>query len=691
MFSDKWIIKDRDDRIEKTLVSALGLCPLTARLLASRGYVEPSAALDFIEKRGLEFHDPYLLNDMDKAVERIRLAAENGESVCIYGDYDVDGVTATTMLYTYLTEMGIKCTYYIPDRLTEGYGLSIRAIEKIASENSLIITVDTGITALEETEYARTLGTDVIITDHHSCRETLPAAVAVINPHRTDCSYPFSQLAGVGVVFKLICALSGDTGLICRRFADLAAIGTIADVMPLVDENRLIAVLGLECLKNTSNIGLRALMRHSGLIKPDGTYKRISASSVGYVLAPRINAAGRIASATTAVELLLCRDPERADAIASRLCEINKIRQQTEQDIYSCAEEKIRRQGKDSPAFVLASDGWHQGVIGVVASKITEKYSLPSILLSLDGVPAKGSGRSIRGLSLMEALAHCADLVEEYGGHELAAGLSVRRENIDAFRERFCAYVAEKLKTIERTRPIEVDCRASLPELNLKAAEQLRLLEPFGLQNPVPLFLLEDAVAADIVPLSDGKHIRLRLTDGRLEAGAVFFGMTIGEFPVFPGEKCDVIFTLDINEFNGRSSPQLLLRAARPCAAVREGIEAELKLYSLAAEGALGSRAKEVTPVLDDFRAVFRFLRHELGGDKKRLSLRYMQRQLENVEKRRLGLCRIMIILDVLEECGLADRSYVKGYDLAELMLLPFSGKINLDDSHILKKLRDNG
>ncbi len=689
LFSNKWLIRAHDERAERELVASLGLRPLTARLLTARGLTEPAAVSSFIKKTDLRFYDPFLLTDMDKAVSRIEQAIRTGERICIYGDYDVDGVTSTTVLYTYLTSRGARCTYFIPDRLSEGYGLSRAAIERLAPDVDLIITVDTGITAAEETAFAASLGVDMIITDHHSCRPVLPQAAAVINPHRPDSAYPFRQLAGVGVVFKLLCALEGDTEAVCRRFADLVAIGTIADVMPLTDENRLIASVGLERLRRTENVGLRALMTHAGVIRPGGVQKRITSSTVGYVLAPRMTAAGRIASASRAVELLLCRDDRQADAIAAELCEVNKIRQQTEQTIYEQAEEQIRLYGKDASAYVLADDGWHQGVIGVVASKITEKYSLPSILFSFDGDVAKGSGRSIKGLSLMDALAHCSDLLIEYGGHELAAGLSVERGKLDAFRRRFCEYVGERLRTVERTLPLEADCCAHFDELDLRTAEELRLLEPFGLQNPVPTFLLEEVTLAEMIPLSDGRHIRLLVTDGRRTANAVYFGMSPSEFPVFAGEKCDLLFTLDVNEYNGSASAQLILKAARPSKAVRDAIERELHLYELVRKGT-PEEPDAITPALGDFRAVFRFLKHELNGGKRRLSLRYMQKRLRAVEGRSIGLCKLRIVLDVLEESGLADCSYVKGFDLAELMILPFSGKINLDDSQILKRLKEH-
>ncbi|MBP5230446.1 MAG: single-stranded-DNA-specific exonuclease RecJ, partial [Clostridia bacterium] len=423
MSERKWVLSEPDHDVCERLQKELGVYPLTAKLLANRGLDSADKVKSFLNKEDIPLHDPFLLKDMDLACARVKKAIERKERVCIYGDYDVDGVTSTMMLYTYLTERGVRCQYFIPDRISEGYGLSLPVIQKMVGQVELIITVDTGITAIEEAKFAKDNGIDMVITDHHSCREELPEAVAVVNPRRDDCAYPFKNLAGVGVVFKLLCAVDGDTERICARYADIVAIGTIADVMPIIDENRRIAAMGLQKLETVRSPGILALMRHAGIIKHGHQVKKVTSSTIGYVLAPRINAAGRIASASRAVELLATNDETVADQIAFELCEINKQRQETEQKIYEQALFQIRTDCNDDCFFVLASDGWHQGVIGVVASKIAEKFSAPCILFSFDGDVAKGSGRSIKGFSLMDALASCGDLLIEYGGHELAAGL----------------------------------------------------------------------------------------------------------------------------------------------------------------------------------------------------------------------------------------------------------------------------
>ena len=688
MTSRKWVINSADKTAVAALRASAGYLPLTARLLCSRGLDTVDKIDEFYDISKLSFYDPYLLKDMDKAVDRIKKAIQNKERVCIYGDYDVDGVTSTTMLYTYLSGLGVPTTYFIPERMNEGYGLSCAAIERFAGKVDLLITVDTGITAVAETEYAKQFGMDMIITDHHSCREILPDAVAVVNPHREDCGYPFKKLAGVGVVFKLLCALHGDSDEICRRYGEIAAIGTIADVMPIVGENRLIAAIGIENLSNTKYYGLRALMEQVGVYKNGRKVKKITSSTIGYVLAPRINAAGRITSAVRAVELLLADNEEDANRIAAELCEINKKRQSTELDIYNQAISQINEQHSDKTAFVLSSDGWHQGVIGVVASRITEKYSLPSVLFSFDGDTGKGSGRSIKGFSLMDALAECSDLLLEYGGHELAAGLSISRENLPAFTQRLNAYAEKHIKKNELAIPLEIDCEAYFPELNIRQAEDIQRLEPFGLSNPVPVFILRDAVIKVITPLSGGKHIKIRITDGgRNELTAVYFGMSADSFQFCEGDKCDIAFTLEINEFMGTSVPQLLVKGMRLSVGGASGAEDMYRTYLAAVDdNNFDTLPADCVPTLADFREMFRYLRRNTDGVRP-LSLRRVSAAVREETGRDINICKIMIISDVLQEQGIAEVEHTSEL-FVRIKLLPFSGKINLDNSALLRRIK---
>ena len=481
----------------RALAQGLQMSELCAKLIYNRGFKTVEQAERFLKNEESQLHDPFLMMDADKAVARIRRSIERHEKTVIYGDYDVDGVTAVSVLYLYLKEQGADVSYYIPSRNGEGYGLSCAALDRLKADGvEFIITVDTGITANEEADYATSLGIDMVITDHHECRAELPRACAVVNPHRPDCAYPFKELAGVGVIFKVICALEMDA---CRRagrpvidgvrrisyaYADLTAIGTIADVMPLVDENRLIVALGLRLIAKTERHGLAALIEASTSqgaksvnlssgVRSAPRKKKITSSLIGYGIAPRINAAGRISNASKAVELLLAEDSENAARMAQELCEINRCRQVEENRIAEQAYQRIE-QSHDfdrDRIIVLEDNGWQQGIIGIVSSRITEKYGLPSILISFDGTArsedscediGKGSGRSIKGLNLVEAMNHCEDLLVKYGGHELAAGLTIERGQVDAFRRRINEYAAEKLDEKSLAVQLEADCEVRM-------------------------------------------------------------------------------------------------------------------------------------------------------------------------------------------------------------------------------------
>lgn len=687
--SDGWLVGNADNDTSARLSTELGISSLTARILVSRGFTDPASAHNFLNNTTLKMYDPFLLADMDKAVVFIKDAVRSGRRICVYGDYDVDGVTATTLLSTYLRSRGANCTCFIPERISEGYGLNSEAIKTISRQCDVIITVDTGITAVEEVEYARSLGVDVVITDHHSCRDVLPAAVAVVDPCRVDDSYPYKALAGVGVVFKLVCALEGNSAKVLEEYAELVAIGTIADVMPLTDENRLIVSAGLSLLEHTKRKGFAALMKKTGVLKRG---KRITASAISFAIAPRLNAAGRIASATLALKLLMAEDDESADAIAERLCEINKLRQQTEQRITAEAAKQIAAYRKDASAYVLASDNWHQGVIGVVASKISEKYHTPAILFSFSGDIARGSGRSVSGFSLMDALSKCGDLLVEYGGHELAAGLTIERKNLPEFKKRFEKLAEEALKGRDTVQPLNIDCELRFDEITVGNAAELLMLEPFGLGNPVPLFILKNAVIEDIIPVSDDRHIRLRVrnADGTREASCMYFGMSHSEFPFCRGDMCELACSIEVNEYNGSVTPCVLVRAVRPCEDERLAIYRSRGYYDSIYSGAVSALPSGILPTLEDFRLVFRVLRRELGGERKRVSVRYIKRRIELTEGEKTNLCALKIIIDVLTEFGLVDCLRIRSNDVLELKLLPYSKKVDLEKSMILKKVKES-
>lgn len=570
---NRWLVCEHEEKNVRSLSKELSTSPLCAKLLINRGYAEPSAAKAFMAKSDSFLYNPYLLKDIKLATKRIRRAIEEDEKITIYGDYDVDGVTSVSILYMYLKEHGADVDYYIPTRESEGYGLNAAAFRMIKEKGTtLIITVDTGITAIEEVEYAREIGLDVIITDHHQCRPELPKCIAVVNPKRPDCEYPFKELSGVGVIFKVICALEldfvncGEYNLftvkdMCKRYIDLVTIGTIADVMPLYDENRIMVYMGLGMLSATRNIGVRALFRAVGI----DPAKKITSSVIGYTVAPRINAAGRIGDAARAVQLFLATSPQVADVIADELCAINRERQQTENLIFTEAIQQVEREHdlENESVLVLASDHWHQGVIGIVASKITEQYGKPSILISFEKVGGdfgKGSARSIKGLNMVEALAHCEHLLSKYGGHELAAGLSVERENLAEFCKTLNEYAKVKLSSPDCVPKTQVEAEISEEEISMETVEEIAKLEPYGAKNPEPIFVLRDATIMELVPLSQGKHSRMILRKNDLDISAICFGYNLQNEGFVLHDRVDVLCTLNINEFRGSKTIQLIVR-----------------------------------------------------------------------------------------------------------------------------------
>ncbi len=692
MNNREWLVRETDKAVCERISAECGLLPLTAKILYNRGITEKEEIKTFLDRDSMPLYDPFLLKDMDKAVARINEAIDKKQRICIYGDYDVDGVTSTVMLYLYLCSRGVECEYFIPERISEGYGLSQPVIEKMKGRVDLIITVDTGVTAVAEADFAKENGIDMVITDHHSCREMLPNAVAVVNPHREDSVYPFRNLAGVGVVFKLLCALEGSTERILELYADIIAVGTVADVMPIIDENRRITGIGLNKLAETENMGLLALMRRAGIVKYGKRVKKVTSATVGYVLAPRINAAGRIACASRAVELLLTKDERQADIIAEELCEINKLRQATEQKIYEQAVEIIESSFKDDRFLVLSYDGWHQGVIGVVASKIAERYSRPCILFSLDGDTAKGSGRSIKGFSLMDALSSCGELLLEYGGHELAAGLSIERGKIDEFRARLNEYATPILRESATAVPIEIECEAQFSELTEKGIDELLRLEPFGLSNPQPVLVIREVSIHDIVPLSQGKHVRFRIAgseNGRnYSLNAVCFGSAFDSFAYCDGDICDIVFTADINEFMGSRAPQLFVKEIRLSESERARLsDCESKFAMLASGNGYENSEKDI-PDLADFRNIFRFIRRESLHEGRCISLTSSVRTLNKDFGIDVTLCKFKIILEVLSEQKLISLEYRENGNGVFVKMMHSNGKINIDESPLLRTVR---
>lgn len=559
MLKKKWLLKEFDKARVLEISKTFGISPLTAIILFNRGIRNDDEIKRFLSNDLDIMYDPFLMRDMDKAVERILSAKKNGEKITIYGDYDVDGITAIAILYKHLSEMGIPVSYYVPDRMQEGYGINRDALDKIKADGStLIITVDTGITAVEECEYAHSIGLDVIVTDHHECKEVIPDVYAAIDPKRKDCGYPFKSLAGVGVVFKLIQALDENKSLpdLMDKYADLMCLGTVADISPLVDENRIIVTEGLKRFKSTKNIGLKALID----VSTNG--KAITTSTIGYIIAPRINASGRLGCASRSVELFLTDDAENAKNLAASLCEENTLRQQTEQKMFKEALEYIENHPeiKDDKVIVIPHENWHHGIVGIVSSKITEKFYKPSILFAIDGNEAKGSGRSVSGFNLFGALENCSDLLEKFGGHELAAGLTIKAENIEAFRKKINDYSKDSISETMLVPTIALDAAIKVPYITIETVNDINRLQPFGVDNPTPAFAVKNIKIHKISVMSDGKHLRMTLFKDGKYLDAVGFGMGEYYHHLEEGDFIDVAFALDINDYKGFQNAQLILK-----------------------------------------------------------------------------------------------------------------------------------
>lgn len=554
----KWEFTKIDENKVKEISERYNIPELVSTILVNRGITDEEQIKVFLTPSRNDFHDPYLLPDIEKAVKRIIDAIEKNEKVIIYGDYDVDGITSITVLKQFLEQRGLKCDYYIPNRLQEGYGLNKQAIEGFATQGyTLMITVDCGISGKTEIDFANELKIDTIVTDHHEPLEILPNAIAVLDPKRLDSKYPFRELAGVGVVFKLIQALGIKLNLDAKeylKFLDIVCVGTISDIVPLIDENRVIAKLGLKLVEQTRNIGLKSIIKSSG-------YKNIDSNTISFGIAPRINACGRVGDVQDAIELFLTPNIVKANEITEKLNQYNKDRQDKEKAIYKEAIEEIEKNKLvEKDCIVLGGNNWHNGVIGIVASKVAETYYKPTILVSFDGEEAKGSGRSIQGFDLHEVLCECSKWLEKYGGHEMAVGLSLKKENFENFKQNF-EEIAKKLNVTEQVPIIFIDKLLTIKDLNIDAVKSLNMLEPFGESNKVPIFAYKNIRIDSIRAISEGKHLKMSLKDENTIIDAIGFGMGSLTTEYTIGDKVDVAGTLEINTYNGIDKIQINLKS----------------------------------------------------------------------------------------------------------------------------------
>lgn len=605
----KWRIAEPHPEAAARLTAAGYPC-LVSAVLASRGIATAEEAAAFLEHEQRLTYSPFLMADMDKAVERVQRALADHERIAVFGDYDVDGITATCILVDYLQSRGADVLHYIPRRIEDGYGLSVDAIEGLYRKGTrLLITVDCGITGVEEVDFANSLGMDVVVTDHHECKETLPRAVAVVDPHRPDCGYPFKHLAGCGVALKLALALGGPDReeALFSRYCTLAAIGTVADVMQMSGENRTIVSRGLAAIEHSDFIGLHALLKEAGLAG-----REITSVQIGFVLAPRINAAGRMGAADKAAELLLCTDPAEAERMARDLCALNRERQNVEQTIYSQAEEMIARlPDRDRSALVLESSRWHQGVVGIVASRLSEKYSRPSFMIHLNGDTGKGSCRSWGGFNLFAALENCKDLLLGFGGHELAAGFTIEEANIPAFRERMNDYARSFQGDAAPVSVLDVDVAITHPSaVTLEELEALSALEPYGSGNARPVFCLLGATLLRTQNVGQNRHLKLRLGKGSAQFDGIFFSTVAEDCGCRPGDRVDAAFYLQVNEFRGSRTVQLQMVDLRPSLRPSGREQESLALAEqCAARQPISARdARRLLPTREQFAAAWRFL-----------------------------------------------------------------------------------
>ena len=681
----QWNIATRPEEPYKAMRER-GVPVLVASTLCARGVESVEEANELLSSSEKQLQDPMLMQDMDVAVSRIRQALARGEKIAVYGDYDVDGITATCLLAHYLRSQGGNVIYYIPNRLDEGYGVNCDAVDHLAQEGvNLVITVDCGITAVGEVEYAREKGIDFNITDHHECKEEIPKALAVVDPHRKDCPYPFKDLAGVGVALKVVMALGGRENYraLFQEYADLAAVGTVADVMQLLGENRTIVRVGLNRLKKTRRCGLYSLMMEAGTLN-----RSINSTTVGYCLSPRINAAGRMGQAAMAVELILTDDHSRADLLAHELCELNRTRQAVELDIFNQCTERLAGR-KQYDCLVLEDRSWHQGVVGIVASRLSEQFACPVFMICLqeDG-KGKGSCRSYGGFNLFCALERCADLLEGYGGHALAAGFTIKEENIPAFRQRMEVIVKDDTGGEKMVSTLYIDGEIEdTSVLTVEQVEALSMLEPYGAGNPKPVFSLSGVTVTCMSDVGGGRHLKMRASrDGRT-VDMIFFSVTRAKSGLAVGDKADVAFYPQINEYRGSRTVQLHLVDLRPAYSPSQADDFDLYQRFQRGGPITPKEAKKMIPSRDEFAGLWRYLAGR-NGEIVDTPSRLARRVAHEADLWESPL-RTLICLDVMEQLDLLKVSQEEGGALrVKLRRRRGKGKVNLYDAPLIQDLQ---
>lgn len=664
----RWSVNPTNKALAAELAEECGIDAFVALIAAGRGYTEPED-LDELISPDIIMADAYELRDMEVAVDIITNAIYAEELIAIYGDYDVDGITATALLYSYLKSRGARVIYAIPDREKDGYGINMMAVDRLHTQNvDLIITVDNGISAVQEIEYAKSLGMKVVVTDHHLPSEDLPKADAVINPHRIDDYSEFKDICGVMVAFKLASALEGKSPEeMLYEFGDLVAIGTVADVMPLVNENRSAVKEGISAIITRGRLGISALLKASGI-----DIHTLTASKIAYTIAPRLNAAGRMGDAARAVELLLTDDDEMANGLAELLCNENLRRQSLEKQIFSEAVGIVEKKGyKHNRVIVVSGENWHGGVVGIVAARLTEKYGRPSVVLSFADGMAHGSARSVSGFSIYDAVSHCSYLLTKFGGHEMAAGMSLYADSVEDFRRAINEYATD----LDRIFPqVKLDCKLNPSALSVDLAEELKQMEPFGVGNPTPLFGIFGLKLEKITPVGQGKHLRLSFSRDGFCFNAMLFGVTPLSFGYDIGSKIDIAVSIDTNEFNGTTSLTVCVKEMRVSDIDYDAVLISIDEYE-SFKSNYGGNYTEITPNRNDVGAVYKeLLNHEMNLDK-----------LTNKFIGTLGPAKALIAAEALCELKICSVSDMDGTRIIKVCNKDI--RVNLSDAKVLQNL----
>ena len=671
----QWIISGADREKVNMLIEQYGLPTLTAVLLSIRDITEKEKIEKFFS-RETELSDPFLMKDMDKAVERIKSAVTAGEKICIYGDYDCDGITATTILYSYLESVFANVMYYIPDRNAEGYGMNTGAVEKLKNEGvQLIVTVDNGISAINEIDYANSLGIDVVVTDHHKTQDILPKAVAVVNPHRADDTSPYEDLCGAGIALKLAMAMEGEQFSIMENYGEIAAIGTVADLVPLTGENRTIVKAGLENIGNTERVGLSSLIEIAGI-------DTVNAGNIGFRIAPRINAAGRLGTTYDALRVFMTEDYDEAQQKAKILNELNAQRQSIELDIFNeiCDYIKINPEYSYDRVIVVSSENWNAGVIGIVSSRVTELFGKPSIVISESGEICKGSGRSVLGFSIVDAVFACSEYLEKYGGHPMAMGFSIKKENIEPFRKAINAY-ANKIDKMPLS-TVKIDCKLNPEKIFPEMVHEIQEFEPFGYGNSKPVFALCEMRLDKIIPLKEGKHLKLAVSRNNARLNIMKFSTTVDEFPYSEGDILDFAVSLETNVYQGRENISFNVRDIKLSGVSNERIMYSLQEYDKYKSGVLSDKILKILPTRENFAAVYKYI---LSTRKKYYFIDSMLYKIHNVE---INAFKLLMILEILSERGLIE--YEREFDRLKISVVDIKVKVNLQASPIYIKLKED-